>query len=56
MIIDVINCECDGIEIGHVVTRVPSVMIYTLVMMSSIERYIDTDVCAICVMTHIQWL
>ena len=30
--------------------RMPSVMTYTLVVMSSIERYIDTDVCAICVM------
>ena len=27
-------------------------MTYTIVVMSSIERYIDTDVCAICVMTH----
>ena len=55
MIIDVINCECYGILIGYDVTRVPSVMTYTLVM-SSIERYIDTDVCAIRVMTHVQWL
>ena len=38
------------------VIRVPSVMAYTLVVISSIERYIDTEVFAICVMTHIQWL
>ena len=56
MIIDIINCECDGISIGYDVTRVPSVMTYILVVMSSIERYVDTDVCAICMMTHIQWL
>ena len=33
-------------------TRVPSVMTYTLVVMSSIERYIDTDVCATSVWWH----
>ena len=27
-------------------------MTYTLVVMSSIERYVDTDVCAICDDTH----
>ena len=56
MNIDVINCECDVISNVYDVTHVPSVMTYTLVVMSSIEWYIDTDVCAICVMTQIQWL
>ena len=56
MIIDVIKCECDVMLIGYDVIRVPSVMTYTLVVMSSIERYIDTDVFTICVMTQIQWL
>ena len=56
MIIHVILCECDGMEIVYDVIGVPSVMTYTLVVMSSIERYVDTAVCAICVMTQIQWL
>ena len=56
MIIDVIKCECDVMQIGYDVIRVPTVMTYTLVVMSSIQRYIDTDVCAICVITQIQWL
>ena len=56
MIIDVIKCECDVMSIGYDVIRVPSVMTYTLVVMSLIQRYNDTGVCAICVMTHIQWL
>ena len=56
MIIDVIKCECDVMYIGYDAIGVPNVMTYTLVVMSSIQRYIDTDVCAICVMTQIQWL
>ena len=56
MIIDVIKCECDVMYIGYDAIRVPSVMTYTLVVMSSIQQYIDTDVYAICVMTQIQWL
>ena len=55
MIIDVIKCEYDVRQIGYDAIRVPSVMTYTLVV-SSIERYVDTEVCAICVMTQIQWL
>ena len=46
---------CHVVYNGYDVTRVPRVMTYTLVVMSSIEQYIDTDVCAICVMRHIQW-
>ena len=30
------------------VIRVPCVMTYTLVVMSSIERYVDTNVCHLC--------
>ena len=30
------------------VIRVPSVMTYTLVVMSSIERYVDRGVCHLC--------
>ena len=56
MTIDVIKCECDVMYIGSDAIRVPSVMTYTLVVMSSKKRYIDTDVCAICVMTQIQYL
>ena len=56
MIIDVIKCECDVMYIGYDAIRVPSVMTYTLVVMSSIQQYINTDVYAICVMTQIQWL
>ena len=56
MIIDVIKCEYDVMWIGYDVICVPSVMTYALVVMSLIERYIDTDVFAICVMTQIQWL
>ena len=36
--------------------RAPSVMTYTLVVISSILWYIDTDVSAICDMTQILWL
>ena len=56
MIIDDIKCECDVIYIGYDAIRVPSVMTYTLVVMSSIQQYINTDVYATCVMTQIQWL
>ena len=56
MIIDVIKCECDVIQIGYDDIHVPSLMTYTLIVMSWIQKYIDTDMCAICVMTQIQWL
>ena len=56
MIIDVIKCECDVMHIGYDVIFVPSMMTYTLVVMSSIERYIDIDVFTIFVITQIQWL
>ena len=56
MIIYVIKCERNVMSIRYVVIREPSVMTYTLVVMSSIERYINTGVFTICVMTQIQWL
>ena len=48
MIIDVIKCEQDVMQILYDVIRVPRVMTYTFVVMSLIERHIDTHVCAIC--------
>ena len=56
MIIDVIKCECDVMYIEYDAIRVTILITYTLALMSSIERFIDTDVCAICVMTQTQWL
>ena len=56
MIIDVIKCEYDVMYIRCDAIRVPYVTTYTIVVMSLIEHCIDTDVCAICVMTQIQWL
>ena len=56
MIIDVIKCEYDVMYIRCDALCVPNVTTYTLVVMSLIEQCTDTDVCAICVMTQIQWL
>ena len=56
MIINVIKCKYDVMYIRCDAIRVPNVTTYTLVVMSLIEQCIDTDVCAICVMTQIQFL
>ena len=56
MIINVIKCEYDVMYIWGDAIRVPNVTAYTLVVMSLIEQCIDTDVCAICVMTQIKIL
>ena len=56
MIINVIKCEYDVMYIRCDAICVPNVTTYTLVVISLIEQCIETDVCAICVMTQIQWL
>ena len=56
MILDVIKCDYDVMYIRCDAIWVPNVTTYTLVVMSLIEQCIDTDVCAICVMTQIQFL
>ena len=56
MIINVIKCEYDVMYIWEDAIRVPNVTAYTHVVMSLIEQCIDTDVCAICVMTQIKIL
>ena len=56
MIIDVVKCEYDVMYIRCDAICAPNVTTYTLVVMSLVEQCLDKYICAICVMTQIQWL